>query len=740
MELVATQYPSATTPLYAGDGLALQKIVLLGGEPGLAAELGNYARPHPVAVLTCHDQSELLPLLETDPSVSLIVVDQAASPALEIVALLSQRPEFADLPILVLLDIEWLSEFRRQCRSFEHLDFLLKPLDPPILRQRLGSYLSMGRYSRELALLTDQQRLTVGVMDRILEKRKNSEIERDKFKRVLDAAQDTVLMFDSRTLFCVYANYGATHGFGYSHDEWMSMKLPQVQDEVDEAGMRGRLQPLMQSETSSHTFETEFISKSGKKIPVRMFVQYFKEPGSQDLFVCFVTDISEHVAQTAALEHQSLHDGLTGLPNRNLFQDRLVQAIAAARRSGQGVGVFMMDLNRFKEVNDTLGHHVGDVLLQQVGQTLGSVLRETDTIARLGGDEFAVLMANVGDLDSLTRIAEKIAVAVRGPFEVENHLLDVGISIGIVRFPNDGDSSSTLMRRADVAMYEAKRKRISYMVYEEDQDKDNLLLLTLESEFRHAIGAGQLELYYQPKIDVASKKLVGMEALVRWNHPEKGLVPPDAFIAMAERTGLITSLTQWVIEAAMRQCALWDEKGYRVKIAVNLSTRNLMDVELPAFVKRCLDHWQIEPWQLTFEVTESDIMGDSQRVLEVMTAVNAMGVNFSVDDFGTGYSSLSYLKKLPIQELKVDKSFISNMIVDGDDMVIAHSTIQMAHHLGLQVVAEGVENREIWELLSVLQCDVAQGYYFSRPLSAHGIEEWIRRGVFEPEDRSIESA
>ncbi len=440
-------------------------------------------------------------------------------------------------------------------------------------------------------------------------------------------------------------------------------------------------------------------------------------------------NVSERARAEETLRHQALHDTLTGLPNRALLQSRLRQAIAAAQSGTEILALLLLDLDRFKEINDTFGHHAGDLLLQQVGARLLRTLRSSDTVARLGGDEFAIVLT-AGDKQSVAETARRVLAAFEAPFVVEGQPFEVGTSIGIAYYPDHGDDVQTLLRRADVAMYVAKRAHSGYVVYTCEQDQHSPDRLALVADLRHAIARGELLLHYQPKAAIASGHISGVEALARWSHPQRGLVPPDQFIPLAEQTGLIGALTLWVLDAALRQCRDWRRQGLDLGVAVNLSTHSLLDARLPHTIADLLNTYQIPPGKLRLEITESSIMADPARAQEVLTRLSALGVCIAIDDFGTGYSSLAYLKRLPVNELKIDKSFVSHMREDRTDAAIVSSTIGLAHSLGLHVVAEGVEDSETWDLLATLGCDTAQGYYLSRPLPP---DELARRVAGAPQ-------
>jgi diguanylate cyclase (GGDEF)-like protein len=430
--------------------------------------------------------------------------------------------------------------------------------------------------------------------------------------------------------------------------------------------------------------------------------------------------------------HQAMHDALTGLPNRTLFRDRVAQSVAASRRGRTGFALMLIDLDRFKEINDTLGHHNGDVFLRQIGPRLESVLREMDSIARLGGDEFGILLPGVTEGEAAGVVAAKLRTALERPVLLNDLRLNVEASVGISLFPEHGDDVDTLIQRADVAMYVAKESHTGYEVYNAESDQYTPRRLAMPAELRHAIDEGQLVLHYQPVADLRTGRVEGVEALVRWQHPEHGLLPPDDFIPLAEHTGLIVPLTMVVLDEALRQCAEWREEGVDLKVSVNLSARNLLDTGLPDAVSDLLARYRLGPACLRLELTENTIMADPKRALDVLERLRAIGVGLAIDDFGAGYSSLGYLKRLPVDELKIDRSFVINMESNENDAVIVRSTIDLSRNLGLTVVAEGVENVEVWHRLVELGCTLAQGYFLTRALPADQLLAWLRASGLAP--------
>lgn len=434
--------------------------------------------------------------------------------------------------------------------------------------------------------------------------------------------------------------------------------------------------------------------------------------------------VKKATRQADQLQHQALFDDLSNLPNRVLLQDRLQQTILVSKRESQPFALLTLDLNRFKEVNDTLGHQYGDLLLQQVSSRLRTVSRESDTIARMGGDEFSFLLPATGIAGSEV-FAKKVMKALEASFDLNGKPIEIGASIGIAIFPEHGSDYEALMRHADSAMYVAKRARSGYELYDSKKSPEDELDLALRAELRQAIESDQLVLYYQPKISHQTSIVNGLEALVRWQHPTRGLIPPDRFIPLAEQSGLIRPLTAWVLERAVAQCAQLQRLGMPLTMAVNLSTINLKDPDLPSKIAAVLKKYELEAKWLELEITESAVMDDTMRTVQVLAELDVLGAKISIDDYGTGYSSLSYFKKLPLDDIKIDKSFVIGMGQNQGDATIVRSTIEMGHELGLRVVAEGVEDQATWQALSQLGCDAAQGYYMSRPLSAGDLLKWL---------------
>jgi len=417
-------------------------------------------------------------------------------------------------------------------------------------------------------------------------------------------------------------------------------------------------------------------------------------------------------------------DGLTGLPNRAMFNQQLEQAIRTARRGGTPLSVLLFDMDRFKAINDTLGHPVGDQALREVSTRVRRALRDSDIVARLGGDEFGVLLATGGTTPRV--VAEKILKGLEDPFVVDGQPMDIAASIGIATFPDHGADGPALLRAADVAMYDAKRSKVGLTTYDPTHDERRQEFLTLLGELRRAVEAGELVLHYQPKLALAEDRITSVEALVRWDHPVRGFVAPVEFIPFAEQTGYISHITRWVLGRAIEQCGQWHRAGLNVRMCVNVSARDLrLEDELVSFTWARLIAAELPPGMLCLEITESGLMDDPKSAQSTLRKLRDLGIETSIDDYGTGYSSLAYIKQLAVNELKIDRGFVSGMEADKRNAAIVRSTIELGHNLGLTVVAEGVETEHELAQLRRFGCDVAQGYHLGRPMSAESLETWL---------------
>ncbi|MBJ7314366.1 putative bifunctional diguanylate cyclase/phosphodiesterase [Rugamonas sp. CCM 8940] len=543
--------------------------------------------------------------------------------------------------------------------------------------------------------------------------------------QILDQIHESVLTMDLSG-FITSWNKGAEKLFGYSAVEAVGRNI------------------LFLYEDEDMSFHDAFVEQGGRLMEVR------RKKKSGEIFwaslslsplcdmhdrsiglIAYLTDITERKLAEERIHHLAYYDALTNLPNRTLLTKLVDQALTVAQRSKLHGCVLFIDLNRFKMINDTLGRQIGDELLRDVAQRFRSVLRDQDLVARLGGDEFAVGLFDISQHYEASMVAHKLLAALSAPFLIGGHDLRVGGSIGISVYPQDGSDAETLLRLADIAMYRAKQgggdadgDHVAF--YSQDMNQGMQERMRIESGLRHALGNGQLLLHYQPKFSIASGKIIGAEALVRWLHPERGLVPPIEFIPLAEATGLVVQVGEWVLEAACAQAQQWKQAGLPpIRLAVNVSAREFTSA-LPGRVQETLARYGLEPSWLELEITESTLMHNIDRVIGIMDRITALGVTLSLDDFGTGYSSLSYLKRFPIDTLKIDRSFTTGIPGDANDCAIASTIISIAQQLKHKVIAEGVETVEQLAFLKSSGCDEVQGYLFSRPLTAEAFERALR--------------
>jgi diguanylate cyclase (GGDEF)-like protein/PAS domain S-box-containing protein len=487
---------------------------------------------------------------------------------------------------------------------------------------------------------------------------------------------------------------------------------------ADDGELRRALTSMARDRRRRVYRELRYRMVDGREAWASLAVAKVQDPtGNMEFSIATVENTTVRKVQEEALEHLALHDTLTGLPNRTLLSDRLRQSLLTGQRERSGVALLIMDLDRFKEVNDSLGHHWGDLLLQQAAARLREALRETDTVARLGGDEFAVILPGVTDHEIVERMGRKLLDALDRPFAIEGRILRVGASVGAAVYPDHGEDVPTLIRHADNAMYAAKRGGTGYALYSDGSDEALSLRLALASELPAAIEQDELVLHFQPKADAGTGRAVAVEALVRWEHPELGLLGPDQFVPLAEETGLIRQLGRWVLDHAIRECARWRAAGFSLPVAVNLSGRDLHDWDLPEFIAGLLARHRLPAEFLELEITETAIMTDPDGARDLLERIVRTGVSVAIDDFGIGYSSLTQLHRLPVRQLKIDKSFIRVMSTDDSSAVIVRSTIDLGHNLGLVVLAEGVEDLQTLEMLRVHGVDLAQGYYLSPPVA-----------------------
>ena len=542
--------------------------------------------------------------------------------------------------------------------------------------------------------------------------------------QILDQIHESVLTMDMNG-FIISWNKGAERLFGYTAVEAVGRNILFLYDDED-VGFHDHF-----LEQGGRLMEVRRKKKSGEVFWASLSLSPLCDIHDRSIgLIAYLTDITERKMAEERIHHLAYYDALTNLPNRTLLTKLVDQALMVAQRNKAHGCVLFIDLNRFKLINDTLGRRVGDELLVEVARRFRTVLRDQDLVARLGGDEFAVGLFDIGQHFEASMVAQKLLATLNEPLFIDGHDLRVGGSIGISVYPQDGHDAETLLRLADIAMYRAKQEggadgdHVAF--YSQDMNQGMQERMRIETGLRNALGNGELLLHYQPKYSIDTGKIIGAEALVRWRHPERGLVPPAEFIPLAEATGLVVQVGEWVLESACAQAQAWKDAGLPpIRLAVNVSAREFT-AALPGRVSETLKRYGLEPSWLELEITESTLMHNIDRVIGIMDRITAMGVTLSLDDFGTGYSSLSYLKRFPIDTLKIDRSFTIGIPSDANDCAIANTIISIAQQLKHKVIAEGVETVEQLAFLKSSGCDEVQGYLFSQPLEAEAFEQALR--------------
>jgi diguanylate cyclase (GGDEF)-like protein/PAS domain S-box-containing protein len=602
------------------------------------------------------------------------------------------------------------------------VDFIFTPILPEVLQAKVSAFVNLFVQAQRLQYSLDSiTALNVALRD--------SEV---RARAVLQNVADGIVTAGEAGLIESF-NRSAQRLFGYSEEEVIGQPLhliaaPSHHDQFSEEA-RARWSLLMANDVPADPTESVGCRKDGACFPMELDMSQM-QIGERTFTIGCVRDISGRKAYTEALEHRTLHDDLTGLPNRTLFGDRMDRSVASADRCDESRSVLVIDLDDFREVNEKLGRKQGDALLRAVAERLHGTMHDSDTVARLGGDEFAILPSGETDVETAAVIAWKLRAVFEHPFLVGGHVVDLQASIGIAFFPQHGRATSDLLRRADLAMQQAKQSGSGLAVFVAEPEDRTARRLTLLSELRDCIPRGELVLHYQPQVNLgATRQTTGVEALVRWLHPTNGLLMPAQFMPEAERSQLIKPLTRWVLDTALHQQRLWSDAGLDLTMAVNISARSLTrGSDLPETVAELSETWGIAPGRLILELTENAILDAAGP--DVLDLLHQMGARLAIDDFGIGYSSLVYLQRLPIDEVKIDRSFVTNLASAPADAVIASSTIDLAHNLGMTVVAEGAEDEDALDILAEYGCDSAQGYVFSRPCAGEDLTAWLTESPF----------
>lgn len=556
-----------------------------------------------------------------------------------------------------------------------------------------------------------------------------SSIDGSLAARIFDDSHQGIVVTDEFTNI-INLNESFLKMSGYERGEIVSRKARVLFSRNNEKSF---FKEMMEAVLANGGWQGEVLGKrkGADPYPAWLSINAFTDSNGQIThYAGICSDMSAVKQNELRLEHMAHFDPLTGMPNRSLMYDRLKQALNLAKRHRYNVAVMLLDLDRFKEVNDTLGHHIGDQLLTEASTRLLRCVRESDTIARMGGDEFLAILPEIGSANNAAHVAQKFNEVMALPFQLDGHEVFVSASIGITIYPNDGEEIDMLIKNADTAMYHAKAQgKNNSKFFTEDINKSTVERFKLESNFRRAIEKLEFHLNYQPKVDIKTGRMTGMEALLRWYHPSQGSINPGLFIPLAEETGLVVQLGEWALKEACRQNKAWQDEGLPpMKVAVNISARHFHRKDLADLISGVLKETGLEPRYLMIEITESTIIQNIEETIMLLKQIRDMGIGISIDDFGTGYSSLNYLNRFSIDELKIDRSFVADSVHEDNRKVI-NAIIALAHNLSLKVVAEGVETVEQLEYLSSIQCDLLQGYLFSKPLSSEDFRQLMEKGA-----------
>jgi len=543
---------------------------------------------------------------------------------------------------------------------------------------------------------------------------------------IIENAGEGIVVYDTSLRYIVFNRF-MEELTGLRAADVVGREAPEIFPHIREQHVDELLQRALAGEQVSSPDIFYYVPNTERRGWVSgVYRPHYDAKGKVAGVIGLIRDITERKTAEQQIEYQAYHDALTGLANRRLFQEHLTLALALAQRRQRHVAVLFLDLDHFKIVNDSLGHSVGDMLLKEVALRLKSAVREGDTVARVGGDEFTIVLQELVTREDAALVAQKVLRTIADPVEINGHRLYVTTSIGITLFPDDGDDAETLLKNADNAMYRAKAEgRNTYQMSTQELNRSTHERMTLESGLHMAMERQEFELLYQPQVDVKTMRIVGMEALLRWRHPERGLIGPGDFIAVAEERGFIVDIGEWVLRTACREARRYPE----FRVAVNISARQFRDQALVPLVESTLADTQLDPKCLELEITESIAMENLDLTLELLTRLRQLGISIAIDDFGTGHSSLNYLKRFPIDALKIDKSFVEDVPDRFEDAAIVRSVIQLAQGLNLRVIAEGVENVEQLDFLREHGCREVQGYYFSYPLAADKFAELFARGI-----------
>lgn len=656
--------------------------------------------------------------LQHDFALILLDVNMPLMDGYEVAQILSSSRVYSSIPIIFISASVGDPAHRKLGYESGAIDFIQKPIEEDVLVSKVNIFLDLYNQKRHLELLRDD--LEARVDERTSELQRTQKLARvggwsvdlkNKTERICPTARE--LFFSNNS--------------SESPSSKPVISFFHALQDSEQARVHDLFQMAYKDQLNEVEFEFEFLDENNCQGTAFSVATVTFENGAPIAIHGSVMDITERKMAQESLQYTATHDALTGLPNRYLFKDRLDQAFLRADRSGGSVAILLLDLDYFKDINDTLGHPAGDKLLTEVGHRLLEIARASDTVARLGGDEFAIICADMKDSEYIGRVAQRCISSLEKPYDINDSDVLSGCSIGIALYPNDGDNADELTKHADLALYQSKANgRNAFQLYDKEMSANIVLRKERENRLHLALDQNEFVLHYQPQITLDTKEVVGVEALIRWAHPDEGLVPPNDFISLAEETGLIHDLGEWVIKEACQTAARWRSiHGHRLKMAVNVSALQLRSDAFVGNVARILGREYYPGRLLEIEVTESAIFSDPEKTQATLDELRDMGITIALDDFGTGYSSLTHLKHLRASTLKIDRSFISNILEDHNDLHIAEKMIELAQKLKMKVVAEGIETLAQMDRLMACSCDIGQGYLFSRPLPEKEFLAWL---------------
>jgi len=635
-----------------------------------------------------------------------------------------------------VLGLGYIYISRRFITPLENMVIRLRSAPADVIAPNLGldenSAGEIGAIGQFINARSRSVRQAQAALENEIEERSRAEIRlrasREHLRAISDTAPDAIACTDAQGMIITW-NPAAEQTFGWRQDEIFSRPLADMFEDGSLTNEFSRAKRFLKGQYSRYHGELEAVTakrKDGTEFTAALSLTGWASPDGR-FVTAFIRDVSEQRLTEERIRFLAHHDPLTELPNRTLFNDRLSQAMAIARRNGGRVGLMLLDLDNFKDINDTLGHGVGDRLLQNIAERLNGHIRDTDTVARLGGDEFAIVLPQFRSASDTLSYAKRIIEIVGEPMTIEGHEVQVGTSIGVALYPDDGHDIEHMVSHADMAMYQAKADgRNTFRLFAEQMNAEVKDRKQMLADMREALDGNGFQLAFQPQVQLADQSIVGSEALLRWHHIDRGHVSPGRFIPVAEQGGLIVDLGEWVVRAACEQIGAFDKAGLPpIKIAVNISSVQFRRGNLVECTRDILERTGVSPDRLEFEITESVVMTDVEKAIKTMQELDAMGVRLSMDDFGTGYSSLSYLRQFPIQKIKIDKSFVQDIEIEENSMEIVNAIIGLSRSLNITVVAEGVETEGQLAKLREAGCELVQGFYYGRPMAALDFETWM---------------